>query len=286
GFLAYIKNLVNIALDMSKSLKIKEEKFSQQILSAFEFTERIIQLFEYCESYWTLSEIIILLKEIIRRLQRDLSSLPIDFSNWVSDLEQELEPDAILPEQKSINLEYDAFLSLEKASQLIRSNLEMYKSAFQDDIKTVPMIEEKYKNLLFTLGELERKYSKKILKFMLVIETRSGVTLFQHNFSETSTDPDLISGFLSAVQSFGTELTNEGSDMKKLAYKDFEIEMNIGDYIRVALFLKGQNTKYLVKNLVNFINAFERKYEDSLKQWMGDVSKFRDGTILVKNMFW
>ena len=73
--------------------------------------------------------------------------------------------------------------------------------------------------------------------------------------------------------------------MKKLAYKDFEIELNIGDYIRAALFLTGEASKFLVRNLVIFINDFERTYGKDLKDWTGDVSIFRDAKQLVDKIF-
>jgi hypothetical protein len=98
-------------------------------------------------------------------------------------------------------------------------------------------------------------------------------------------DPDLISGFLTAVQSFGSELSSEKTEMKKLAYKDFEIELNVGDYVRAALFLIGPGTKWLINNLVTFINSFEQQFGEVLKDWHGDVSQFTTAPELVKEIF-
>ena len=157
GFLAYIKNLVVVALNMARGIKIKEEKFSAQILSAFEFSDRLIQLFEYCEMNWNLSEVIILLKEILARAQRDLPSLPIELGSWISELEQNLEPEAALWDQTAINLELEAMISLEKVSDLIRSNFEMYRSAFQEDVQNIRNIEDRYQELLYTIRDIEKK---------------------------------------------------------------------------------------------------------------------------------
>lgn len=285
GFLAYIKNLVNIALDMSKSLKMKEEKVGQQILTAFEFSERLIQLFDYCESNWAITDALNLLNEIERRRERDLPNLPLDVSQWTSIFEPIAQPDAAIAEQSVNNLEYDIYTDLKKVGELIHSNLELYKAAFHDDLKTIHTIENKYQQLLTTIAELEKKYSKRILTFLLIIEHRSGVTLFQHNFAGRELDPDLVSGFLTAVQSFGSELGTEKTEMKKLAYKDFEIELNIGDYIRAALFLDGKSTKYLITTLVTFINSFEQQFGEALKNWHGEVSQFDTAPNLVKEIF-
>ena len=281
GFLAYITNLVNIALDMSKNLKMKEEKIGQQILSAFEFTERLIQLFEYCESNWALSEVINLVKEISRRIQRDLPSIHLDMSQWITKLDQKFKPDATLTKQSAINLEYDTLTILEKVSDLIRSNLKMYESTFQYETETIQIIEEKHLKLLLTKIELEKLYSKRIITLLLVIEKDSGVTLYRYNFSEKELDPDLISGFLTAIQGFSAEFTTETAAIKKLAYQNFEIELNTGDYIRAALVLSGQCSKFLVKTLIKFIDSFEQTYEESLKTMPVDLTKFEDASQLV-----
>ncbi|TFG04928.1 MAG: hypothetical protein EU536_03475 [Promethearchaeota archaeon] len=286
GFLAYIKNLVIVALDMAKSMRMKGEKFSQQILSAFELADRLSQLFEYCEMNWNLSEVIILLKEILTRAHRDLPSLPFEMGHWVADLEQELDPNATIWEQTAINLEFEMYNNLVKVGDVIRSNLEMYKGTFQDDLDTIKSIEEKYQQLLLKTAELEQKYSTRILVYLLIIESNSGVTLYEHNFAQKTLDPDLISGFLTAVQSFGVELTSDQeAGMKKLAYKNFEIELNVGDYIRAALFLTGENTKFLIKKQTELINQFEERYSDKLKEWHGDVSVFSSAKELIETVF-
>jgi predicted transcriptional regulator len=286
GFMAYIKNLVNIALGMSKTLRMKEEKVGEKLLNAFEFVERLIQLFEYAEQNWALSEVLILLKEISRRIQRDLPSLPMDIQHWVTNFDDKITAEATLTDQEATQLEYDTFIYLEKVADLIQSNLEMYKSAFQEDTKIIPMIEEKYKDLMTILADLEKRYSKRTMKFLLVIDNTSGLTMFQQSFSEAMMDSDLVSGFLTAIQSFGTEFSADGStEMKKLAYKDFEIEINIGDHIRAALFLSGPTSKYLVGALVKFITRFEKTYGENLKAWSGDVTLFEDAGELVAQIF-
>lgn len=285
GFMAYIKNMVNIALDMSSSIKLKEEKIEKQILNAFEFAERLNQLFDYCDTNWNLSDTIILLKEIVKRMERDFPSLPKKINHWIEDLQDYLTNDATLTDQSSIYIEYDVYDILQRVFDSIGSNLEMYKSAFHDDISTIQMIENKYQKLQNLIIDIEKKYSRRILVFLLIIESSSGLSLVQHNFAEKKLDPDLISGFLTAIQSFGMELTTAPTEMKKLAYKNFEIELNVGDYIRGALFLSGPCSNYLVKKLVDFINKFENTYEKPLKNWTGDISKLQGASELVKEFF-
>jgi hypothetical protein len=264
---------------------MKEEKVGQQILAAFEFSQRLIELFEYCESQWTNTDIISLLNEILRRKDRDLPNLPLDMTQSLCALESMEQSDATLTDACAINLEYDIYTNLEKVSESIRSNLELYEAAFHDETETFQPIQTKYQELLSIISELERKYSKRILALLLIIDYTSGLTLFQQNFAGNELDPDLISGFLTAVQSFGSELSSEKTEMKKLAYKDFEIELNVGDYVRAALFLAGPATKWLINNLVTFINSFEQQFGEVLKDWHGDVTKFITAPELVKEIF-
>ena len=49
--------------------------------------------------------------------------------------------------------------------------------------------------------------------------------MYTHNFTEKTLDSDLIGGFLSAIQSFGAEISKEETTMKKLSYEHFEIEL-------------------------------------------------------------
>jgi len=47
GFIAYLKNLINIALDASQ-LKVGMEKIGQKIIRLFEVSQRLITLYEFC----------------------------------------------------------------------------------------------------------------------------------------------------------------------------------------------------------------------------------------------
>ncbi len=281
GFLAYIKSLVTIALEMSRSLQIKEDKITQQILNAFKFSEEFIQLFLYCESNWTLKDVIKLIAKIITQIQLEFSTLPLDLNKWIPELEKDLSPDATLTGLSAINLEYDAYIYLKKLSEVIQSNMKLYQSAYKDDIATIRLIEEKYETLISTMAELEKRYSKLILNYLLIIDNNSGITLFQHSFSEKSLDPDLLSGFLTAIQDFGAELASKTTSMKKLEYKNFEIELRRSQKFNVALILAGTSTKYLKNNLLKFIDSFERTYKESFETWKGDISEFKDAINLV-----
>ena len=73
----------------------------------------------------------------------------------------------------------------------------------------------------------------------------SGICLRELGAQDTDLEPDLISGFLSAIQSFGTELSKEEVPMKKIAYKNLEIELYLGETTICALLARGEITAHL-----------------------------------------
>ncbi|MHA1650215.1 MAG: hypothetical protein ACTSYB_08475, partial [Candidatus Helarchaeota archaeon] len=92
--------------------------------------------------------------------------------------------------------------------------------------------------------------------------------------------------FLQAIESFGGELGySEDSGVNRLSYKDFEITIEEGEYIRVALVGIGKITKYLQDQLKDFITLFSAQYQEELKNFRGRVEVFRDTEELIKNIF-
>ncbi|MHA1798461.1 MAG: hypothetical protein ACTSVY_08420, partial [Candidatus Helarchaeota archaeon] len=133
--------------------------------------------------------------------------------------------------------------------------------------------------------EEEIKYSKNILKYLMVIHKETGLTIYEKGFYGTEFDPDLIGGFLTAIQNFGSEISSQETAMKKLVYKDFQIELEDGDYIRAALILNGEPTKYLIKNLLKFVNSFENTFRDELQDWAGNLKIFREKEDALSDLF-
>ena len=102
---------------------------------------------------------------------------------------------------------------------------------------------------------------------------------------EKSLNPNLISGLLTGVQSFGSEIVDEDTSMTKLVYKGFEIALEERDKVRGALILKGSPTESISKNLKLFTLEFELKFKKELEDWKGNVSVFKDAVDLIKKIF-
>jgi hypothetical protein len=94
---------------------------------------------------------------------------------------------------------------------------------------------------------------------VLLIMNEGGIPIFSHVFSEDwSFENDLISGFLSAINSFSGELFSEGLDRAK--FGEHTIVMKPMQSFSVSYLFKGQSYKAL-KRIYNFIYQIQNTNE-------------------------
>ena len=117
------------------------------------------------------------------------------------------------------------------------------------------------------------------LQHLFIINKENGLTLFSHSFSDKQIDENLISGFISAISSFGVELggrvhqnatkSDEVSELKELSYNQFKIIIIEGGVIRIALLLLKSPSLSLKTNVKAFVSSFEKTHADFLAKWHG-----------------
>ena len=140
------------------------------------------------------------------------------------------------------------------------------------------------KSLIFESEE----FLKKNLLVLLVIDRDSGKLLY--NFiRDDFFDPDIIAGFLTAIQGFSNEIISKGSPIEEISYKDFQIKFEDAEYTRiVAIFLKNPNNSIspVVSNkMKDFITQFELKYSEKLCDWKGNLDNFIEADNIVQEIF-
>ncbi|MEJ2276519.1 MAG: hypothetical protein P8Y70_02045 [Candidatus Lokiarchaeota archaeon] len=118
------------------------------------------------------------------------------------------------------------------------------------------------------------------LEHILVLYKGSGTCIFFKSYGTEEIDPELISGFISAVSSFGREMESQMA-LNEITYGDKMLLLADGVYIRVALVLGKKASIILRQHLKQFINAFEQKYTDILPSWRGQLKPFHDAGHLV-----
>ncbi|MHA1728066.1 MAG: roadblock/LC7 domain-containing protein, partial [Promethearchaeota archaeon] len=119
----------------------------------------------------------------------------------------------------------------------------------------------------------------------ILILSKSGLSIFSKSFSNIPIDGTLISGFLTAISSFGEEIggkmigkgkTNESSGKKgleQLAFHQFKIMISDRTLVRVAVLLLKNASPSLKNKIRRFSNEFQNEYKEMLINWTGKIPK-------------
>ncbi|MFX1363384.1 MAG: hypothetical protein ACFFCE_10220 [Promethearchaeota archaeon] len=122
------------------------------------------------------------------------------------------------------------------------------------------------------------------LEHVLVLYKGTGVCIYFKSFGSEQIDPELISGFISAISSFGKDLVCQ-EELNEISYGDKMLLLSDGEFIRVALVLSKQASLILRRNLMEFIHTFEKVYAENLPKWRGQLNIFRDAGIIIDDIF-
>ncbi|MHA2179593.1 MAG: MSCRAMM family protein, partial [Candidatus Thorarchaeota archaeon] len=120
--------------------------------------------------------------------------------------------------------------------------------------------------------------------FMAVYLDR-GTCVFYHPFTEERIQPDLISGFISAITSVYGEIKGDGvrGTLEEIQYQGLRLNSYSGQYIIGILILGGEMTPLLRERLQFFVELFENQYDHELDGWAGAVDCF-DPEWVVSNL--
>ncbi|MHA2186462.1 MAG: Ig-like domain-containing protein, partial [Promethearchaeota archaeon] len=128
------------------------------------------------------------------------------------------------------------------------------------------------------------------IQYCLILTKDGGIPVFSKSLAEVPIDETLISGFLSAISSFGVEIgskiqKSEGGGLEELSYKQFKIIINEGNYVKVALLLLRRPQESLKKKLKSFNNIFEETYKERLVAFSGEMFDEVQVTKLMEESF-
>ena len=122
------------------------------------------------------------------------------------------------------------------------------------------------------------------LQYFILIEKSGSLNVFEQVFTNRSVDPTLITGFLSAIRSFGIELTNSEDKTQtiKLEYKDSKILMAEFKHFRL-IFIMGDNpSQYFLQSIADLSTDIEQKFGNMLKNFDGSTGQFAGVEDLLK----
>ena len=121
---------------------------------------------------------------------------------------------------------------------------------------------------------------REIFRTLLIIDKRSGLPLLTYSREDLKVDNELVSGFLSAMDSFVSEIGGTAS-MNEISYKGFSINAVYGKWIKLALVLSEPANRSLKERLTYFLQDFEERYAEEIINFTktGNTSYFDSSKI-------
>jgi len=122
---------------------------------------------------------------------------------------------------------------------------------------------------------------REIFRTLLVIEKQSGLPIINYSREDLNIDKELVSGFLSAMDSFVSEISGaEGMD--EIKYKGLYIHAVYGQWMQLALFLSEPAKLGLKERLAYFLQDFEERFAEEIKKFLetGRTSYFEPEKII------
>ena len=125
------------------------------------------------------------------------------------------------------------------------------------------------------------------IRQILIFHRITGTTLVSHAYVEETTDPDLISGFITAISAFEKELVGLTGGLEELKYKFIRILVDIGELTTAAVIVNGDYlpSSRLLKNFREFRERFELEFQTDLEKFDGYVKPYRNILHLLEDHF-
>ncbi|KKL90104.1 hypothetical protein LCGC14_1908030 [marine sediment metagenome] len=128
---------------------------------------------------------------------------------------------------------------------------------------------------------------KEVFRSLIIIDKTTGLPLISHSDEKFKIEHDLVSGFLTAMDSFVSEIGGTTS-MKEISYKSFYIHAAYGKWVKLALFLSKPAKQSLKERLIYLLTEFESHYEEEIQyfQTTGNISIFDEKkiTTIIKDI--
>ncbi len=132
---------------------------------------------------------------------------------------------------------------------------------------------------------INREYQQKVLnkymdmlnlRYFIISEKNSGLTVFERFFTGKLLDSSLISGFLQAVRVFGIEITDANIETRslKLDYQNLKILMSDYKNIRMILIMDDDPSQDFLDSINALTYDIEEKFGYLLEDFDGDITQF------------
>ncbi len=120
-----------------------------------------------------------------------------------------------------------------------------------------------------------------MIQALYILVADSGLCVLDRKYGQADMDPNLISGFLTALISFGQELSS-GNRVHVIDFGAFDICLSLKSNIIVAATVdKTDDGNAAMAILADVNNQFVKKYASTLSSWDGNLEPFDSFTPIV-----
>jgi hypothetical protein len=120
-----------------------------------------------------------------------------------------------------------------------------------------------------------------MMQAVYVLVADSGLCVLDRKYGTAEMDPNLISGFLTALIQFGEELSS-GNRVHVIDFANFDICLSLRNNIMVAAAIdKTDDGNAAMALLADINNAFVNKHSDVLEGWDGNLEPFQEFTETI-----
>jgi hypothetical protein len=132
---------------------------------------------------------------------------------------------------------------------------------------------------------LERCNDIMNLKYIIVLDPKTGIDLFAQSFEKKELDPTLIAGFLQAIHNFGDEVLEGVKESKtiKVEYKDSIIVMTDFINVRLITILKSNPSKNFLYSIETLAYHVYKYYGKLIESFKGNLKPYRSIIKLVES---
>ncbi|MFX1342661.1 MAG: hypothetical protein ACFFAL_08180 [Promethearchaeota archaeon] len=126
------------------------------------------------------------------------------------------------------------------------------------------------------------------LRALFVMYAKTGLPIFTYDFAGGKMPSALLSGFISAVNSFYGELSGDAdreSQLRDVHYKDLHLSLREGRYVVSVLILDASPTEEMTESLANFTAQFVSHYATELEAFDGRIDLFDSASEIVERSF-
>jgi hypothetical protein len=122
------------------------------------------------------------------------------------------------------------------------------------------------------------------LKYIIIVDNKSGVDIYSKSFAEKKLDPSLIAGFLQAIKRFGGEVLEDTKNSRiiKLEYEGSIIIMAEFVNLQLITILKSPPSKAFLYSIYDLGLEIYEKYGNLIEKFEGILSPFKNIEELIE----